>query len=371
MEFLYTIDPSAEEPIMLIDKHIGFDSEDGEGIMGDKFCRELMFLDTLNKSKINIWINSPGGVITDAEAIVAAILKSKTKVDTHNIGMVASCAGPIFLAGRNRYMMDYAKFMMHPVSGGDSKSREAFENSTITMLTSRSQWTEDQVRKMMNVTTWLNASQCAEMGICKVESSGSLNRPYMAEYNNYRDFKSIVNHLIETQKPKPIIMTKVTNKLQLVDGSNEDAQVAAIDAIINRATTAENKLKELTNKLDEGDKAVNTLKTEVETLKNKIKETEEAEKRAKLETLTNTAKTEVEAAVKVGKIENKAEVIEAWTKNYISNPEGTKAMLEAIPLNKKGPVLKQQEGGSKENELLLTTAVARDMANIRNKYQEK
>lgn len=365
MEFLYTIDPNAEEPIMLIDKHIGMDSEDGEGIMGDKFCRELMFLDTLNKSKINIWINSPGGVMTDAEAIVAAILKSKTKVDTHNIGMVASCAGPIFLAGMKRYMMDYAKFMMHPVSGGDSKSREAFENSTVTMLTSRSQWTEDQVRKMMNVTTWLNAAQCEDMGICKKESSGSMNRPYMAEYNSYKDFKSVVNHLIEKQKP--IIMTKVTNKLQLVDGANEDAQVAAIEAIQNRATTAENKIKDLTNKLEESDKVSNTLKTEIDSLKNQIKEAEDKAKAAKLETIANTAKAEITAAVKAGKIENKAEAIDRWVKNYIANPEDTKAMIAEIPLNKKGPEFKLQGGGA--NEDALTMVAANTMHEVRNRLK--
>jgi hypothetical protein len=32
MVLKYTIDPSVDEPIMLIDKHIGFDSEDGDGV---------------------------------------------------------------------------------------------------------------------------------------------------------------------------------------------------------------------------------------------------------------------------------------------------------------------------------------------------
>ena len=32
MEFIYTVDPNSETPIMLINKHIGFDSELGMGV---------------------------------------------------------------------------------------------------------------------------------------------------------------------------------------------------------------------------------------------------------------------------------------------------------------------------------------------------
>ena len=45
----YFIDQNVDEPIMLIDKHIGNNEEDGEGILGAEFSRELLFLYSLGK----------------------------------------------------------------------------------------------------------------------------------------------------------------------------------------------------------------------------------------------------------------------------------------------------------------------------------
>src|SRR4051794_5419098 len=94
--WLYTVDPAADEPIMLIDKHIGFDEVEGSGIMGDIFQKELLALDGMGKSRIQVWINSPGGLVSDGYNIYNAILKSQTKVDTYCTGMAASIAGVIF-----------------------------------------------------------------------------------------------------------------------------------------------------------------------------------------------------------------------------------------------------------------------------------
>jgi ATP-dependent protease ClpP protease subunit len=59
----YTIDPNAETPIMLINKHIGYDEQAGPGIMGDQFQMELLTLDAMGKRNIHVWINSEGGSV--------------------------------------------------------------------------------------------------------------------------------------------------------------------------------------------------------------------------------------------------------------------------------------------------------------------
>lgn len=179
MEFAYTIDPESSRPKMCLFGDIGKD-ESGEGIDVDAFCRELMFLDSAEPKKevIDIWINSGGGSVVLGMQLFNTILKTKTKVDTHNVGMAASIAGPIFLAGRNRYMMDNAVFMMHPVSGGDEKSREVFESSVNTMLASRSFLTPEKISKMMADTTWLDAYECESVyGLCEVEYANGKNNP--------------------------------------------------------------------------------------------------------------------------------------------------------------------------------------------------
>ena len=117
--FQYVVNPDSDEPIMLIDKHIGFDEKDGQGIDGAIFCRELIELDSLNKKSIKVWINSEGGIVMDGYNIYNAILKTKTKVDTVCVGIAASISAVIFQAGRNRIMNEYALLMYHNPYGGN------------------------------------------------------------------------------------------------------------------------------------------------------------------------------------------------------------------------------------------------------------
>ena len=67
---MYCVDLSADEPIMLINKHIGFDEKDGPGIDGSLFQEELLRIDAMGKKRIQIWINSPGGKVMDGYNIV-------------------------------------------------------------------------------------------------------------------------------------------------------------------------------------------------------------------------------------------------------------------------------------------------------------
>lgn len=346
MEFKYTIDPSADSPIMLIDKHIGYDEEDGEGIMGDQFSRELMFLDTLNKSCIDIWMSTPGGSVVDGQLIYNTILKTKTKVNTHNIGMCASIGLPIFLAGRNRYMMDNATAMLHPLSGGDHKSRAALEAAVNTMFTSRTIIPAETITQMMNRTTWLTAKDCGPDGlnICEVEYSGNYNKPRKTPdaegiKASWKDYTSVVNKLIEEKKPQTITMSKVTNKLKLVDGANEDLQLAAIEQIENKANIAEAKLTalEVENKakVDALNSQLSALKTEKEAVEAKLKELEDKDKDAAK--VANKARAEelVKNLVATGRILDEPEIVKDWTDQAIENYDRTKKVTDALPINKK------------------------------------
>src|SRR5580693_4406944 len=132
---MYCTDTSAEEPIMLINKHIGFDEKDGQGIDGSLFQAELLALDRIGKKRIQVWINSPGGTVMDGYNIYNAILKSDTKVDTYCVGICASIAAVIFQAGRKRIMADYGLLMYHnPYGGTGGDELDAMRNSICTMI---------------------------------------------------------------------------------------------------------------------------------------------------------------------------------------------------------------------------------------------
>ena len=79
MEFKYCVNPNDEEPIMLINKHIGFDEAKGQGIIGSEFQKELLFLDSLGKKRIKIYMSTLGGSVLEGQLIYNSILKSVTK----------------------------------------------------------------------------------------------------------------------------------------------------------------------------------------------------------------------------------------------------------------------------------------------------
>ena len=161
----YCIDENSDEPIMLINTHIGIDDVDGMGIDGALFQEELLYLDTLGKKRIQIWINSIGGVVIDGYNICSAILKSKTPVDTYNVGVAVSISGVILMCGRNRVGMDYSLGMVHSPNGGnDAKVLELMQGSLATILSAKCDMTAEQMSNLMTKTTWLNAEEMLECG---------------------------------------------------------------------------------------------------------------------------------------------------------------------------------------------------------------
>jgi ATP-dependent Clp protease, protease subunit len=336
MNFLYTIDPNADEPIMLIDKHIGYDEQDGYGVIGSDFSRELLTLDSLGKKKINIWINSPGGAVTDGYSIISAILNTKTKVDTHCMGMAASISALIYLSGRKRHMADYGFLMIHnPQGSTNSEVIKTFKDSLLKLTSGRSNKSEDELSSLMNRTTFINPSEAVEMGMCdEIVASSEANRKHMRTESiemAWKDATLILNKVIT---PKINTMLKVTNKLGLNDQANEDSILTAIEKIENRAKESETlnnslktELEQVKNQLTEKESALNTLKQEKEAAETAKKQAEEDAKEVSAKDLVNKF---------TAKIGNDQEVVNLWIEDAKKDYEGTKKKLEAMPVNKTG-----------------------------------
>lgn len=77
------------------------------------------------RKPIIIYINTPGGAVTDGYALIDAIRNSKTPVYTVNIGTCYSMGFLIFIAGAKRYSMPSATFLCHDGFAGaiDSMSK--------------------------------------------------------------------------------------------------------------------------------------------------------------------------------------------------------------------------------------------------------
>ena len=150
-------------PVILIDKHIGYDSMYGEGVTGSEFVRELNAIENANYPKCEVWINSVGGSVMDGMDIFNAILNSRIEVNTRCVGVAASISGVIFQAGKKRIMNDYSLLMMHNPWGGDDNSLTAMKDSIVTMLSNKCNKSAVQISNMMDKETWLDASECSEI----------------------------------------------------------------------------------------------------------------------------------------------------------------------------------------------------------------
>jgi ATP-dependent Clp protease, protease subunit len=316
---------------MLLNKQVGMSyNDDGtyDGqpfIDGALFQEELLWLDTLGKKRIQVWINSPGGSIMHGMNIFNAILKSNTPVDTYNVGVAASIAGAVFMAGRKRYMCDYAQFMMHPVGGvDDAKSMDAFKESCVNMLSAKAGLESTTISYMMDVTTWLGASDCLTHGIATdIEVTKESNKKYMP--SEAKAMLAYSNNIINTQINK---MEKITNKLNLVSGANEEAILAAI----NKLEQANN---DATAAIAEAQARVESLESELATAKAALEEANAATEAAE------EAQAETEATNLIStftaQIGNNPETLVKWTNLAKADFAGTKLLLESLPINKVAP----------------------------------
>lgn len=361
MNWNYTIDVDSDEPIMLINKHIGFDEQEGQGVDGSLFQEELLKLDSLGKKRIQVWINSAGGVVMDGYNIFNAILKSKTKVDTYNVGIAASIAAVIFQAGRKRIMADYSLLMYHNPYGGDSVELKKMRESIGVMISKRTSTSLEDVLKIMDKTTWISASEALLNGFTdEVEYSNDNNVKHGNAKAMWDSGKMIANSIL---KPKnKITMINVANKLGLVAEANEDAILSAINKMEDGAKKMEDKMAKLEDALKAKKMECDELEAKMDELKQKAEDEAKKAEDAKNEAKKSEAKNMVENFVKVGKIKN--ESAEKWVAKAIVDFDGVKNLLEELPTNAKASSININEVS---NEASLTMVAAKAMNEIKNK----
>lgn len=82
---------------------------------------QLLFLESEDPSRdIHLYINSPGGVVSDGMAIYDTMQYIKSDVSTICLGMAASMAAVLLAAGTagKRFALPYARIMIHQPLGG-------------------------------------------------------------------------------------------------------------------------------------------------------------------------------------------------------------------------------------------------------------
>jgi ATP-dependent Clp endopeptidase proteolytic subunit ClpP len=128
---------------------------------------------------INVYINSGGGMVTDAMAIHDFLIDQQNKgvrVNRVGRGIVASAA-TYLLVGDNSSMSENSWFMIHNVSGGAygdvnmmenyAKSMRKFNDSIVTFYAKATGLSETVIGNMMDKETWMTAEEAKEKGFIK------------------------------------------------------------------------------------------------------------------------------------------------------------------------------------------------------------
>ena len=105
---------------LLLDRII-FITGEIEDDMANAICAQLLFLQAQDAEKpINVYINSPGGVVTAGLAIYDTMNYITCPIATYCIGQAASMGAVLLSAGTKgmRYSLPSSRIMIHQPSGG-------------------------------------------------------------------------------------------------------------------------------------------------------------------------------------------------------------------------------------------------------------
>lgn len=95
--------------------------------LANSVVAQLLYLDSLNNDDISIYINSPGGSVTDGMAIYDTMNFIKSDVSTIGIGICASMAAFLLSSGKKgkRFILPNAEVMIHqPLGGAQGQATE-------------------------------------------------------------------------------------------------------------------------------------------------------------------------------------------------------------------------------------------------------
>lgn len=149
-----------------------------EDQMADLVIAQMIFLEGEDPDReINLYINSPGGVVTAGLAIYDTMQFIKPPVSTLCMGQAASMAAVLMAAGATgkRYALPHSRFMIHQVLGGASgqysdveiATREMMKMRDVlnTILATHTGRTVDQILQETDRNNFMSATEAKQYGL--------------------------------------------------------------------------------------------------------------------------------------------------------------------------------------------------------------
>lgn len=209
MKFWYSIKASAEDVAeVTIYDEIGF-----WGINASRFLSDLA---AVKASTVRLFINSPGGSVIDALAIFNGLRQSGKRIEVKVMGVAASAASYIAMAGDHISMPENTMMFLHnPIAGVYGNAEEMrdtadvldkFGASLTATYAKRFKGEAAALDTIMADQTWLTAAECLGYGLCD-EVTPAIE--VKAQFDLDRDFPEQVRALLASTKPAPVVAPPV------------------------------------------------------------------------------------------------------------------------------------------------------------------
>jgi ATP-dependent Clp protease, protease subunit len=163
-------DPDEERTISIYDV-IGYDYWSGEGVTAKRVASALR---SMGAGAVTVNVNSPGGDMFEGLAIYNLLREHKGEVTVKVLGLAASAASIIAMAGdtvqiaRAGFLMIHNAWVVAMGNRNDLReyadTLEPFDAAMADIYAARTGKTDKQVAKMMDAETWIGGSSAVEDG---------------------------------------------------------------------------------------------------------------------------------------------------------------------------------------------------------------
>ena len=207
---------SEDERILRIDGVIAEESWLDDEITPKQFKSELMS----GSGDITLWINSPGGDVFAASQIYNMLMDYKGDVTVKIDGLAASAASVIAMAGTRVLMSPVSEIMVHnPMTVAIGNAEEMskaidmlleIKESIINAYELKTNLPRNEISKMMDSETWMNARKAVELGFAD-EIMYMENLNFNTALDSFMFSRmAVTNKLINKLKSKNQSQNKIT-----------------------------------------------------------------------------------------------------------------------------------------------------------------
>lgn len=140
--------------------------------LANEIIAQLLILDADSNKPINIYINSPGGSVSNGLAIYDVAMNIKSPIRTICVGIAASMAAILMLMGKERCALKHSKIMMHEVSSEvegktkdievDFKRHKDYQHSLYEIVKEKTKITDPE--EAFKLDRWYSAEEAKEVG---------------------------------------------------------------------------------------------------------------------------------------------------------------------------------------------------------------